>query len=355
MRLLVATDAWHPQVNGVVRSLSETANALNDLGVESEFLTPHQFRTLPLPTYPEIRVALATPSAAGAYLERVRPEAIHIATEGPVGMAMRRYCLRRKLSFTTSYHTRFPEYLRARFPVPLALSYAWLRRFHGAGSATLVSTEELRRELAGRGFTRLALWSRGVDTALFRPRAESVLDLPRPIFLHVGRLAVEKNVDEFLRLDLPGSKVLVGDGPERARLQAQYPQAVFLGTRTGEDLAAIYASCDAFVFPSLTDTFGMVVLEALASGLPVAAHPVPGPLETIGRSGAGVCDADLGRAALQALSIPRELCRRRAMNYTWRRSAQEFLAQLKPIESRERASGREAAPSVAPPVPSSGA
>ena len=299
--------------------------------MEVEFLTPDRFVTVPLPSYPEIRVALAFARAAAAIIEGGRFDAVHIATEGPVGMAARRVCLRRHLAFTTSYHTRFPEYLRARVPVPDRWTYAWLRRFHNAGAATLVSTETLRRELSARGFKRLALWSRGVDTELFRPRSKSVLDLPRPIFLYVGRIAIEKNLEAFLALDLPGTKVIVGDGPARPELETRYPEAAFLGVRTGEALARVYASADVFVFPSLTDTYGIVLLEALASGLPIAAFPVAGPRDVVQETSVGVLDRNLRVAALAALTVPRAQCRAFALDHSWRRSAEQFLTGIIPL------------------------
>jgi glycosyltransferase involved in cell wall biosynthesis len=327
-RLLIATDAWHPQVNGVVRSLEAIAAHAASFDMEVHFLTPQSFRTLPLPGYGEIRLALATASAAAAAIAHVQPEFIHIATEGPIGLATRRYCLRAGLPFSTSYHTRFPEYLAARAPVPVWLSYAFLRRFHNAGAGTMVSSPSLERNLIKQGFKRLLHWSRGVDETLFRPRAEQVLDLPRPIFLFVGRIAVEKNVEAFLRLELPGSKVVVGNGPMLGQLKAAFPEAHFMGPQQGEELARTYASSDVFVFPSLTDTFGIVLLEALASGLPVAAYPVMGPLDVIGESKAGVLDHDLQRAALAALEIPRELCRAHATTFTWKRSAAQFFGNI---------------------------
>ena len=330
-RLLIATDAWHPQVNGVVRSLEAIAAHAASFDMEVHFLTPQSFRTLPLPGYGEIRLALATASAAAAAITHVQPDFIHIATEGPIGLATRRYCLRVDLPFSTSYHTRFPEYLAARAPVPVWLSYAFLRRFHNAGAGTMVSSPSLERNLVKQGFKRLLHWSRGVDETLFRPRAEQVLDLPRPIFLFVGRIAVEKNVEAFLRLELPGSKVVVGDGPMLGRLKAAYPEAHFMGPQQGEELARTYASSDVFVFPSLTDTFGIVLLEALASGLPIAAYPVMGPLDVLGESQAGVLDHDLQRAALAALEIPRELCRAHASTFTWKRSAAQFFGNIRTV------------------------
>jgi len=339
VRLLIATDAWHPQVNGVVRSLEHMAEAGPRHGFDMAMLTPQDFASVPMPGYREIRLSLAT---RGSVLERFRhiaPDRVHIATEGPIGHAVRRACLATGRPFTTSYHTRFPEYLAARAPVPEAWGYAWLRRFHGAASGTMVSTPSLERELASRGFQSLMRWTRGVDTALFRPRPDANLaHLPRPIFLSVGRLAVEKNLDAFLRLKLPGSKVVVGDGPDRARLAALHPDTHFLGAMTGEALARTYAGADVFVFPSLTDTFGIVLLEALACGVPVAAYPVTGPLDVIGGSGAGVLDADLRRAALAALDIPRGRCRSEALRYTWAESARQFYANIETAHTRASAS-----------------
>jgi len=340
-RLLIATDAWHPQVNGVVRSLDAIASHAASFDMDVHFLTPQAFRTLPLPGYGEIRLALATASGAAAVINRFQPDFIHIATEGPIGLATRRYCLRSGLPFSTSYHTRFPEYLAARAPVPVWLSYAFLRRFHNAGAGIMVSSPSLEKNLGKQGFKRLLRWSRGVDETLFRPRAEQVLDLPRPIFLFVGRIAVEKNVEAFLRLDLPGSKVVVGDGPMLGWLKAAYPDAHFMGPQQGEDLARTYASSDVFVFPSLTDTFGIVLLEALASGLPVAAYPVMGPVDVIGESRAGVLDQDLRRAALAALEIPRGLCRAHASTFTWRQSAAQFFGNIRSVlEPANRLKGR---------------
>ena len=334
MRILVATDAWRPQVNGVVRSLEQTAKAARAQGVEFVFLSPAGFASLPLPSYGEIRLALATPGQIARQMDAAGADFIHIATEGPIGFFTRQACLRRGRVFTTSYHTRFPEYISARVPLPESWSYAALRRFHNAGAGTMVSTPSFERELAGRGFQRLMRWSRGVDHTLYRPREERIFDLPGPIFLYVGRVAVEKNIEAFLRLSLPGSKVVVGDGPALETLKRAWPGVHFAGVLTGETLARAYASCDVFVFPSLTDTFGIVLLEALACGLPVAAFPVTGPIDVIGGTGAGVLDEDLGKAALACLDISRQACRAEAMNYTWERSAGQFIANVLQVSGK---------------------
>ena len=328
MRILIATDAWKPQVNGVVRSLESVAKALREFGAEIEFLTPHGFASIPLPTYSEIKLALATAGAVRRRLDGASIDHIHIATEGPVGFAARRYCLRAKRPFTTSYHTRFPEYISARTRLPESITYSVLRRFHNAGSGVMVSTASIARDLHSRGFERLMHWSRGVDHSQFTPAKAATLDLPRPIFLYAGRLAPEKNVESFLALDLPGSKVVVGDGPSRRALETAYPNARFVGAMTSDALAIHYASSDVFVFPSRTDTFGMVLLEALSCGLPVAALPVAGPLDVIGDSGAGVLDEDLRAACLKALEIPREKARAYALTFTWANSARQFLDNI---------------------------
>jgi glycosyltransferase involved in cell wall biosynthesis len=305
MRILIATDAWRPQINGVVRSLEQLSAAARNEGVEIEFLTPKGFWTIPTPTYPEVRLALASWSAVGRRIDAVQADHIHIATEGPIGLATRRYCQTRGRVFTTSYHTRFPEYISARTLIPARWTYAALRWFHAPAATVMVPTTTIRDELTKRGFAHVKVWSRGVDHRVFRPRAKNVIDLPRPIFLCVGRVAVEKNLGALLSLNLPGSTVIVGDGPARASLERRYPRAHFLGTRSGEALAQIYANADVFVFPSRTDTLGLVLIEALASGLPVAAYPVAGPLDVIGQSGAGVLSDDLGAACLAAMKIPR--------------------------------------------------
>jgi glycosyltransferase involved in cell wall biosynthesis len=328
MRLLIVTDAWKPQVNGVVRSLEYMAEQAPAFGAEVAFLTPQQFRSVPMPSYPEIRLSMVMPGRMARMIEEIGPTHIHIATEGPLGHAARHVCRRKSWGFTTSYHTRFPEYLAARAPVPESWSYGFLRRFHRDAKAVMVSTPSLEQELAGRGFRNILRWTRGVDTELFHPRRRQSMGLPRPLFLYVGRVAVEKNIEAFLSLDLPGPKVIVGDGPARTELERQYPQAYFLGTRSGVELAQVYASANVFVFPSLTDTFGIVLLEALASGLPIAAFPVTGPLDVIGDSGCGVLDTDLRKAALAALDIPHERCRAYAESFTWRESARQFFTNI---------------------------
>ncbi len=328
MRILIATDAWRPQINGVVKTLERLAAELERRGLDIDIIHPGLFRSVPLPGYPEIRLALASARALRQRISEMRPHHVHIATEGPIGWATRRACLDLGLPFTTSYHTRFPEYLRERLPVPLAWTYAVLRRFHNAGQGTLVATESIERELKARGFANLMRWGRGVDLARFRPDAQPPFPItwPRPIFLTVGRLAPEKNLDAFLGLNLPGTKVVVGDGPLANTLMDRYRQAVFLGARSHDELAGLYAQADVFVFPSRTDTFGLVLIEALACGLPVAAYPVAGPNDVIGSSGVGVLGEDLQAAALAALRIDREACRRHALAFTWERSADQFYA-----------------------------
>lgn len=332
MKILVATDAWHPQVNGVVRTLSHVAREARALDADLEFLSPEGFWTLPIPGYPEIRLALTGPGDIERRLDRTRADAVHIATEGPIGHAVRRVCMSRGMPFTTSFHTRFPDYLASRLPMPerwtCDIAWSWLRRFHGAGAAVLAATPTLANELGERGFKSVKLWSRGVDAKLFRPRNDNMLNLPRPIFLTVGRLAVEKNVAAFLKLDLPGTKLVVGAGPARGALQKQFPGAVFMGAKQGEALAEVYAAADVFVFPSLTDTFGLVLLEALASGVPVAAFPAAAPRDVIGDAPVGCLDEDLARACLGALECSREECRAFAERMTWQNSARIFLEHV---------------------------
>ncbi|MER2535114.1 MAG: glycosyltransferase family 1 protein [Thauera sp.] len=348
MRIAIVTDAWKPQVNGVVRTLELLTRHLAAIGVEVSLLTPRDFPTLPMPSYPEIRLALATPGQVAARLAGAAPDHIHIATEGPLGLAARRHCLRRRIPFTTSYHTRFPEYVSARFPVPERWLYALLRRFHNAGLGMLVATPSLARDLASRGFTNIRPWGRGVDAALFHPGRRRDLGLPRPVFLSVGRVAVEKNLPAFLSLDLPGTRLVVGDGPDLERLRAEFPKAVFAGARSGEELADIYASADVFVFPSRTDTFGNVILEALASGLPVAAFPVTGPLDIFEDGIGGVLSQDLRGACLAALDLDRRAARQKALGFTWEACARQFLAHVETAQGLSRARAPEAPTKPAP-------
>jgi glycosyltransferase involved in cell wall biosynthesis len=348
MRILIATDAWHPQVNGVVRTLTSLARSASALGAEIDFLTPDGFPSFGVPTYPGLRMALPNRREIAARIEAVAPDAIHVATEGPIGWAVRAYCRRRKLAFTTSYTTRFPEYIAVRSIVPATLSYAVLRHFHAAAAMTMVATASLRQELGARGFRKLGTWTRGVDTDLFTPNDAADLDLPRPIFMTVGRVAVEKNLEAFLALDLPGSKVVIGDGPQKTELERRYPKARFLGEKTGKDLTSHLAAADVFVFPSRTDTFGVVQLEALACGTPVAAFPVTGPLDVIADHPVGALDSDLRSACIRALGVSRETCRGFALERSWENSARQFIGNLsalqpsRPLRSARRVAARGA-------------
>jgi glycosyltransferase involved in cell wall biosynthesis len=334
VRILIVTDAWEPQVNGVVRTLKTTARELTTLGHEVRFLTPLEFRTLPCPTYPEIRLSLLPQAGVNRVLREFDPDVLHIATEGPLGMAARRYALRHDFPFTTAYHTRFPEYVHARFRLPLSWSYAWLRRFHGAGRAVMAPTQVVVDDLRANGFQNVRLWSRGVDTEIFHPQPSKRLDSEPPIYLYVGRVAVEKNVEAFLEIDLPGSKWVVGAGPALEALRARHPEVNYLGLLEREELAKVYAAADVFVFPSKTDTFGLVLLEAMACGLPVAAYPVTGPRDVIGDSPAGVLHEDLRTACLEALKLKREDAVARARLFTWRAATEQFFNHLHPRQPR---------------------
>jgi glycosyltransferase involved in cell wall biosynthesis len=328
MRVLVATDAWHPQVNGVVRTLTSLAESARGLGATISFLTPEGFPSIGVPTYPGLRLALPTRRQIAQRIAAAAPDAIHIATEGPIGHAVRRYCVDRGLAFTTSYTTRFPEYIAERAPIPQSWSYAVLRRFHARAKVTMVSTPTLMADLTQRGFANLGMWTRGVDTRMFRPEPRADLGLPRPVFLSMGRIAVEKNLEAFLALDLPGSKVVIGEGPQEAELRRRYPDARFIGLLKGGELAAHLAAADVFVFPSRTDTFGVVQLEALACGVPVAAYPVMGPGDVIGNSPVGVLADDLRVACLGALTLSRAACREFALARSWETSARQFIGHV---------------------------
>lgn len=333
MRLLVATDASAPQVNGVVTTYRRLAEELPGLGVGVSFLTPEAFRTMRMPGYPEIRLAFPRREIFERHVASAEADHIHIATEGPVGWMARNYCLRRGLRFTTSFHTRFPEYAAHHFGLPRSPIYAALRHFHNAGAGTMVAAPSMRRELAVHGFRNIQAWTRGVDTELFFPRSERLFGNAGPVFLYVGRVSVEKNIEAFLSVELPGLKVVVGDGPHLVALARRYPGVRFVGRRTGEDLARHFASADVFVFPSRTDTFGLVLLEAMASGVPVAAYPVTGPADIVENGISGVLDHDLATAARRALTLDRARVRESALRFTWRRSAEMFMANIRHARS----------------------
>ena len=329
-RILIVTDAWHPQVNGVVRTLNTTTQTLRAMGHTVDVLEPSAYRRIAAPFYPEIRFALAMPGRVAERMRKFAPDHIHISTEGPLGLLARRVCRKRDWRFSTSYHTKFPEYLRALARVPLSWTYRWLRCFHDGAAAMMVATPSLEAELKSRGFIApIRRWSRGVDQSIFRPRPRIESAYPRPVQLYVGRVSVEKGIEEFLKLDTPGTKVVVGDGPARADLEKRYPAAKFLGYLKGDALGECYAGADLFVFPSRTDTFGLVVIEALASGLPVAAFPATGPIDILTRKELGTCDDDLKRAIEESLKFgDREACLREGASYTWERCTEQFLGNL---------------------------
>jgi glycosyltransferase involved in cell wall biosynthesis len=328
MKLAIVTDAWSPQVNGVVTTLAHTRRCLEAAGHSVWVESPSGYRTLPCPTYPEIRLALCPARRLRRSLERFAPDAIHIATEGPLGLAASGFCRRRGLAFTTSYHTQFPQYVRKRVPIPESLSYAFLRRHHGAARRTLVGTPHQRDDLVQHGFSNVVLWSRGVDTDVFTPGARGGIAAARPIFLYAGRVAIEKNLEAFLDLDLPGSKVIVGGGPDSSKLAKRYPDAHFVGYKFGRELAAYMSAADVFVFPSRTDTFGIVMLEAMACGTPIAAYPVTGPIDVVEDGVTGVLDENLGTSARKALQLDRRACRNAALQRTWQRATAQFVSYL---------------------------
>lgn len=328
MRILVATDAWRPQVNGVVRTYERLAEQAAEFGVELVFLTPAEFKTVPCPTYPEIRLAIPGYHYVIERLGCIEPDAVHIATEGPIGWMARRYCMQRAIPFTTAFHTRFPEYLSGRFGVPASWIYSVQRNFHNASAGIMVASRSLADELDGRGFQRLMPWTRGVDTDLFRPRDVRLFGTDRPVYLYVGRVAIEKNIEAFLELELDGLKVVVGGGPMLDELRQRYPEVVFTGKRIGDDLAEAYASADVFVFPSLTDTFGIVLIEAMACGVPVAAFPVTGPIDNVVAGASGVLDTDLAAAVRGALALDRSKVRVHALDYSWENATRLFLSNI---------------------------
>jgi glycosyltransferase involved in cell wall biosynthesis len=339
MKILIVTDAWEPQVNGVVRTLKQTRRELVKLGHEVDLLTPLEFKTLPCPTYPEIRLSMFPAPRVRRRIAEAAPTALHIATEGPLGMAARAYAIKNGLPFTTAYHTRFPEYVRARFGIPLGATYRFLRWFHGPSSAILVPTNVVKRDLEAWRFERVVLWSRGVDLDIFKPGPALQNDAAPPVFLCVGRVAVEKNIEAFLDLALPGTKWVAGDGPLLAALKKKHPDVRFTGVMDQVELASLYNAASVFVFPSKTDTFGLVLLEAMACGCPVAAYPVTGPVDVIGDSPAGVLDDDLQAACLRALAIDRSVARKHAERFSWEACTRQFLEYLRPIAPSPAAPG----------------
>jgi glycosyltransferase involved in cell wall biosynthesis len=331
MRIALITDAWEPQINGVVNTLMATGKCLRGSGHEVLTISPHGLPTFACPTYPEIRLAYRPYNKVAASLDAFEPDCIHIATEGPMGLAARRYCLHRGFDFTTAYHTRFPEYVHARSRLPLALTYRWLRWFHGPSRAMMVPTPRIKEALKQRGFRNTALWSRGVDTAHFAPRAREDSCIERPLLLYVGRLSVEKNIEAFLQIDVPGTKWVIGDGPLRGTLQEKYPQVRFLGAKPHQDLPCFYNCADVFVFPSRTDTFGLVLIEAMACGVPVAAYPVEGPIDVVAHGRSGILHQDLTLACREALVLPRADARAHALGYSWEAATAQFLQHLHPV------------------------
>ncbi|HEX4143913.1 MAG TPA: glycosyltransferase family 1 protein [Pirellulales bacterium] len=336
MKILIVTDAWPPVTSGVVRTYQTTIRHLKMMGHGVDVITPDQFVTVRCPTDNQQRLALYAGRKTGRLIDAAQPDAIHVATEGPLGLAARNWCVKHSVPFTTSYTTKLPEYFRARGKIPTPWTYAVMRWFHRPAAGVMVSTSTLENELVQRGFQNLIRWGRGVDLKLFRPQPKDFLSAPRPVLMYVGRVAVEKNLEKFLRLDMPGTKYVVGDGPQLKHLSRKYRDARFVGDMQGEELARYYAAADVFVFPSRTDTFGLVLLEALASGVPVAAYPVPGPLDVVGNSGVGVLDEDLGAAVRKALQISPAECRRYAQRFGWPAVTQQFLGNLRPIREVSR-------------------
>ncbi len=332
LKIIIATDAWKPQLNGVVRTLETLGDILTGFGNQVRYITPNEFKSVPLPSYPEIRLSILPNRRVAKIINDFKPDAVHIATEGPIGRAVRRFCKRRDYPFTTSFHTRFPEYANERWAVPISWGYAVLKDFHKDGEAMMVATPGLMDELKERGFTGMKLWARGVDLKQFVPGDRSFLDrYPRPIFLYVGRLAVEKSIEDFLKCDLPGTKLIVGDGPQRAELEERFKDAVFVGPKFGDELTKYYQGADVFVFPSRTDTFGLVNVEALACGVPVAAYPVRGPLEILdgAPAGCGAMSEDLRQACLDAYARrDPALCRKWAERFSWEAASRQFIANL---------------------------
>lgn len=334
MRIAIVTDAWTPQVNGVVRTLQTIQSELEAMGHVVRVISPDHYGSIPCPTYPEIRLALVRSAVVGQAIAEFRPDAVHLATEGPLCIAARRWCLRTAVPFTTAYHTHFPDYVAQRTGLPAAWFWRYIRWFHGPAQAVLVSTRSVREQLRAHGVANVRPWGRGVDVAAFTPDAvppDFFASLPRPIQLYVGRVAIEKNLEAFLATDHPGTKVIVGDGPARAALERAYPQARFVGPLFGADLAGAYAGADIFVFPSRTDTFGLVMIEALACGTPVAGYPVTGPIDIVTPE-TGALSEDLGEAIAAGLRCDRAACAAYGRGFSWEKSAQEFLSGLHAID-----------------------
>lgn len=332
---MIITDAWDPQVNGVVRTLKQTRAELIGMGHEVEMITPNGFKSIPCPTYPDIALSLFPGKEVANRIKTFAPDAMHIATEGPLGLSARAFAIKNDLPFTTAYHTRFPEYVKARTGIPLAITYAFIRWFHGPSMAVMAPTAVVKHDLEEYGLKNVVLWSRGVDLDIFKMQDSKALSSAHPIFLYVGRVAVEKNINAFLEIDLPGSKWVVGDGPAMTEIKQKYPNINYLGVLQQDELAKVYAAADVFVFPSKTDTFGLVLLEAMACGTPVAAYPVTGPIDVLGDSPAGALHEDLREACMQALRIPREVARAHAEKFSWRIASEQFANHLRPVPSAQ--------------------
>jgi glycosyltransferase involved in cell wall biosynthesis len=344
VRIALVTDAWTPQVNGVVTTLVELVQGVRERGHEVHVIEPGGFRRFPCPGYREIELAWRPGRAVARQLDELQPDAVHIATEGPLGAAARRHCLRRGWAFTTAFHTRFPDILAKALHLPVRWGYAWFRRFHAPASAVMVPSQGMLQLLRGYGFANARPWTHGVDLSLFRPTQPLWTGWPRPVFLYVGRVSYEKNLDAFLSLDLPGTKVVYGSGPVREQLMAAYPGVQWRGVVPRSALPAIYSSADAFVFPSRSETFGLVMLEAMACGTPVAAYPVPGPLDVVGDSDAGVLHEDLRSAALRALEVPRERARAHALRFDWAAVCEQFLQMVVPAQRADNTATASAVP-----------
>lgn len=341
MKILIVTDAWEPQVNGVVRTLKQTRLELEKMGHVVSMITPLDFKTIPCPTYPDISLSILPGKKVAKIIKDFSPDAIHIATEGPLGISARSYALKNGLPFSTAYHTRFPEYVQARTGMPLSWTYKFLNWFHGPSQAVMAPTIVVKKDLEKYGFINVALWTRGVDLDMFQFQESKVLNTTKPIYLYVGRVAIEKNIEAFLELELPGSKWVVGDGPALEGIRKKYPEVNYLGVLNQPELAKVYAAADVFVFPSKTDTFGLVLLEAMACGLPVAAYPVTGPIDVLGDSPAGAMNEDLKQACLDAVSIPRDVARAHAEKFSWKVASEQFLHHLKPVPKVKKSAIQE--------------